>query len=76
MKTSPNTHDPAAAQRAETVRLLEQADEVLTDVSCYPKAGMYPDGPCIERGTHKEVCELLQAIRAHLAKLRGKKGTT
>lgn len=61
------------AHHAETLRLLERADEVLADVSRYPKAGPYPDGPCLERGTHDDVCALLHAIRAHLAAQKGSK---
>jgi len=56
-------HDPHAA----TLRLLREADEVLCDVSRYPVASAYPDGPCLERETHDNVCKLLIAIRAHLA---------
>jgi len=60
-------HDPHAAQHATTLRLLREADEVLCDVSRYPVASAYPDGPCLERETHDNVCKLLIAIRAHLA---------
>lgn len=55
------------SQHAETLRLLREADEVLCDVSRYPVASAYPDGPCLERETHDNVCKLLIAIRAHLA---------
>jgi len=48
----------------ETLRLLEDADNVLCDVSRYPIASVYPDGPCLERETHDNVCKLLIQIRA------------
>ncbi len=49
-------HDPAAAQHAETVRLLERALPLVAD---------YGNGDP----------KLREEIRAHLATLRGEKGT-
>jgi hypothetical protein len=56
-----------AAKQIEAMReAMKEAHEALQMVGRLPVAGMYPDGPCLEREDHKEVLSAIAKLQPFL----------